>query len=408
MYITRAIEGHIEAASRAFKVVLITGARQVGKTTLVRHVGERRSPPRTYVSLDEFGPRAAASEDPELFLQRFPPPVTVDEVQHAPDLLRSIKALVDRSDENGRIWLTGSQSFPLMTAVSESLAGRVAVVRLLGLSWSEERGGAAEGTPFRPDRAAGAAPPAALDLERTFARVVRGGYPRLAHPDAPDLEMFYGSYVQTYIERDVRALVDVVNLAGFRRFLRAAAARVGGLLNISDLARDAGVAVSTAREWLHALEATHQVLLLQPYFENIGKRQIKAPKLYFVDTGLACYLAGWRSARTAAAGAMAGALFENHVVIEIAKSWLHRGREAPIWYWRDKEKREVDLLLAEDGLLFPIEIKLTASPGAAERRGIEALRRAGARLGHGCVVCLVASAFPLSADVDALPVGAVL
>ncbi len=413
MYVRRYLEDHVLRLTRSFPAVMVTGPRQVGKTTLLRHLAEQEDPARRYVSLDEFGPRALAQEDPELFLQRYPPPVLIDEVQNAPSLLQALKPALDRSGRMGEVWLTGSQHFPLMQRVSESLAGRVALVELSGLSHAEELGRQPGPQPFRPDRVvhadpasgAGNPPPApALPLLPLFERIVRGGFPRFVQPDPPPWETFYGSYLQTYIERDVRSLLDIADLAAFRRFLRLAAARTGQLLQLADLARDAGIAPSTASQWLSVLEATYQVYLLRPYFENISKRQIKTPKLYLRDTGLACYLTGWTAPEAAASGAMAGALLETYVIGELLKSYLHRGREAPLWFFRTKDGEEVDALLAEEGRLFPLEVKLTASPRPADLKGIRALARTGAALGPGALLCLTPEAFPLSAEVEALPV----
>jgi predicted AAA+ superfamily ATPase len=356
------------------------------------------------VSLDEYGPRALALEDPNLFLQRYPPPVTIDEVQHAPELLGRIKPVVDRSSQMGDFWLTGSQQFPLMQSVSESLAGRVGVINMIGLSRAEENGARVPAEAFRPDRVGSPGDESSFELLDVFERIVRGQMPRQAHADAPPMEQFWGAYLQTYIERDVRSLLNIANLAAFQRFLRVSAARVGQLLNYSDLARDTGIAVSTAREWLHLLETTHVVTLLRPYFKNLTKRQIKTPKLYFTDTGLVAYLTGWRSAETAASGAMAGALFECYVLAEILKSYWHRGREAPIWYFRTKEKKEVDLVIEEDGLLFPVEVKLTASPSRKHLTGISSLQATGASLGRAALVCLVRESVPLADAIDAVPI----
>ncbi|MBN2494442.1 MAG: ATP-binding protein [Deltaproteobacteria bacterium] len=386
---------------------MLTGPRQVGKTTLCERLGSRGTPPRTLVSLDEFGPRNLALEDPSLFFSSYPPPLTVDEIQHAPGLLSALKPVVDRAKTMGGYWITGSQPLALMRSVSESLAGRVAVVDLLGLSQAEEQGATSAPGPFRPDRVSRSSRGIRWDLISLFERIVRGSFPRLAHPDAPPMQSFYGSYVQTYIERDIRSLLNISNLATFQRFIRIAASRVGQLLNYSDIGRDAGVSVSTAKEWLHLLEATGQIFLLRPYFENIGKRQIKTPKLYFSDTGLVCYLAGWRSAQTASAGAMAGALLENYCVSEIIKSYRHRGQEAPVWFYRNKEKQEVDLIIAEDGLLFPVEVKLTASPQRKHLTGIRALESTRAELGKGALLCLVDEPVPLDERTDAVPVGCI-
>jgi hypothetical protein len=358
---------------------------------------------RRYVSLDEFGPRSLAIEDPALFVQRYPAPVLVDEIQHAPALLQHLKAEVDRSAESGRYWLTGSQQFPLLQGVSESLAGRVGLLRLDGLSTSEEQQTFDPQPPFRPDRLSWRPEQRGSGLLDVFERVVRGSMPRMIHQDAPPWEAFYGSYVQTYIERDVRSMLSIADLAAFQRFLKLTAARCGQLVNYSDLARDTGVAVSTAREWLHVLEVSSQLVLLRPYYQNLSSRQIKTPKLYFMDTGLAAFLAGWKSAETAVSGAMAGALFETHIVAELHKSYRHRGVDPPLYFWRDKERREVDLIIAEDGQLFPIEVKLAGAPTRRDLRGIEAIQKLGAPVGPGALIAPIAEPYPLTKKVTAIP-----
>ena len=404
MYKHRYLEPYILKLSKAFPVILLTGPRQVGKTTLLQYLGSKEPQRRSYVSLDEFAPRNLANNDPELFLERHKPPLIIDEIQYAPALLQRIKVLVDRSRKNGQYWLTGSQHFTLMQGVSESLAGRTAIIKLLGFSQGEEYGAVDTGKPFRPDRIMPPSKQAPAGIKALFNRIVRGTFPRFIHKDSPPFQAFHGSYLQTYIERDVRSIANIVNLSAFEKFLRLAAARSAQLLNLSDLARDAQIAVSTAKEWIGILEASFQVYLLKPYFHNISKRQIKTPKLYFLDTGLVCYLTGWHNAEVASQGAMAGSLLENYVISEVIKNYWHRGLEAPLYFWRTKEKEEVDLIIEESGTIFPVEIKLTMRPDNNAVKGIATIRKSGRKIGKGAVVCPAEDHYPLSSDIDVVPV----
>jgi uncharacterized protein len=384
-------------ASDQFKVVLVTGARQVGKTSLLRALAD---PQRGYVTLDDPLQLRLAQQDPALFLQSHPAPVLIDEVQYAPQLLPHLKMAADAATRPGDWWLTGSQPFHLMQGVSESLAGRVAVLSLLGLSRRESLRLPAP-PPFAPapswfgamlagqGTAAGPGAVAPDDLATVFGRIWRGSYPALlAQPDM-DRDLFYSSYVQTYLQRDVRDLANVGNLTSFLRFIRAAAARTGQLLNIADLARDADVSPNTGKHWLAVLEASGIVHLVQPWHLNVTLRLIKRPKLYFHDTGLAAWLTQWSSPQTLEAGAMAGAMFETWVVGEILKSRLNAGLQEPLFYFRNKDQREVDLLIPSDGLLHPVEIKKTGNPGAEALAGIKTLHTLGVPLGTGAVVCMV-------------------
>lgn len=402
----RSLARSITTASRQFPVLMLTGPRQVGKTTLLKSLYEAESGPtaRRYVTLDNPMMLGLAREEPALFLQRFSPPVLIDEIQYAPGLLPLIKEAVDAGGGKGQYWLTGSQPFHLMQNVGESLAGRVAVMHLQGLSLGESLGHGAMLRPFLPDSPPGTvvSPPAA-PLNWVFERIWRGSFPALYVGEAPDRDLFYASYLQTYLQRDVRDLAQVGDLMAFTRFLRSAAARTAQLLNIADMARDVGVAPNTAKHWLSILQASGLVWLLEPYHTNLSKRLVKAPKLYFLDTGLAAYLTEWSSPATLEAGAMSGAIFETWVVGELLKSWWHNGKQAPFYYYRDKDQKEIDVLIVRDGRVYPVEIKKTAQPGRDAVRHFSVLENLGLATGAGAVICLSAERLPISAQVEAIP-----
>ncbi len=405
-YRLRTLEYFFKRADGQFPVLLVTGARQVGKTTFVQHV---RDEARTYVTLDDPTLRSLAKEEPALFLQRFRPPLLIDEFQYAPELLPHIKMAVDRSHKTGLFWLTGSQQFQAMKGVSESLAGRVGIVNLLGLSRRELIGKSKGAEAFLPTPAAVSRrlkDGGALSL-KTFYRIIwRGSYPAIAINAGLDRDLFYSSYVQTYLQRDVRDLARVGDESAFLRFLRAAAARTGQLLNMADLARDADVAPNTAKNWLSILQGSGIVYLLAPWHSNVTKRLVKSPKLYFLDTGLCAYLTEWSSPETLEAGAMSGAIFESWVVAEIIKSYLNSGRQAPLYYYRDKDKLEIDLLIVVDGTLYPVEIKKTASPSKYDIRHFSKLDNRGQRVGPGGIVCLAEMQLPLTEKAHCIPVAA--
>ena len=405
-YLPRTLGNFFRKADKQFPVLLVTGARQVGKTTFAQNLRDKA---RAYVTLDDPTLRNLAKEDPALFLQRFRPPVLIDEFQYAPELLPYIKMAVDHSRKPGLFWLTGSQQFLVMKGVSESLAGRAGIVNLLGFSRRELVGKSKETEPFLPTPTVVSGrlkDGGSLSLKGLYRTIWRGSYPAIAIDEGVDRDLFYSSYVQTYLQRDVRDLARVGDESAFLRFLRAAAARTGQLLNMADLARDADVAPNTAKNWLSILQASGIVYLLEPWHSNVTKRLVKTPKLYFLDTGLCAYLTEWSSPETLEAGAMSGAVFETWVVVEIIKSYLHNGRQAPLYYYRDKDKVEIDLLIVLDGTFHPVEIKKSASPSKHDTRHFSRLEKLGRRVGPGGLICLGETYLPLTDKVNCIPVSA--
>lgn len=402
--IQRTLGKAILEASASFKIVLLTGPRQVGKTTLLQELQKQS---RSYVTLDDLNMRLAAQQDPAGFLDRLELPVLIEEVQYAPNLFPYIKMVVDKTKRNGLFWLTGSQQFDMMKNVTESLAGRVALLHLQGIALAEEQGRAHD-PPFLPDLAllkSRQKSAKSLTLPEVYHKIWRGSYPDMvAQNNDKNWERFYSSYVSTYIQRDVRDYLNINDTAAFHKFMQIAAARTGQLINYADMARDVSVSEVTVKTWLTVLHASGIVYQLQPYFNNRTKRLVKTPKLYFMDTGLCSYLTGWLSADVLERGAMSGAMLETWVVSEIIKSYLHHGRVPRVYFYRDKDKREVDLLIEESGTLYPIEIKKTAALQNLGFKGFDMLNTLNMPIGHGGVLCLTKTLTAITAEIDAVPV----
>jgi len=400
MYIPRSLEPTLRRASRQFPAVVLLGPRQSGKTTLLRHALQGRV--RHYVSLETSDVRAAALADPRGFLLAHPPPVIFDEIHNAPDLLPYIKEAIDAGrDQCGRFFLTGSQNLLLSQHVTESLAGRAAMLRLLPLSFRELSASPDQPFAWEKQKAEKSRSTAGKPL---WPSILRGGYPEVARDPKRDAFLWHSSYVQTYLERDVRALRQIGDLAQFQVFLRALAARNSQILDLSGLSRDIGVAVNTAKAWLSVLQATWQVFLLPPWHENAGKRLVKSPKVYFGDTGTLCYLAGLRDTAHAAAGPMGGSLFETAVVTEVFRTLTHRGEDPRVYFWRTSAGVEVDLVVDTGSELIPIEVKLSQTPKPEMAKGIEAFRRTyPGRAATGYVVHPGDLELPLGPDAKALP-----
>ena len=386
-YITRNLENVVNKVTKEYPVVLVTGPRQVGKTTMLRKLMEGTN--RGYVSLDDLNERNIAKTDPELFLQLHKPPVLIDEVQYAPELFTYIKIQVDKNHESGAFWLTGSQMFEMMRGVQESLAGRVAVLSLSSLSQAEIYGSAA--APFTIDiesLSARKEDRKAADTRDIYERIYRGSMPAIVSGVNSDSQIFYSSYLSTYIERDVRGLSEAIDSLKFLRFITAVAARCGQMLNVAEIAGDADINQVQAKNWLGILETLGIIFYLHPYSNNLLKRLVKTPKLYFYDTGLVCYLTKWSSAETLESGAMNGAILENYVVAEIMKTYMNCGKEPYLYYYRDKDAKEIDIVLGHDGVLNPIEIKKTANPGTELIKVFALLDRSSTPRSNGAVICM--------------------
>ena len=402
MYITRTLEQSIQKASTFFTVVLVTGPRQVGKTTIFEKSEEQK---RRYVSLDTLENRELAQNDPQAFLGRFPAPLLIDEIQYAPQLFPYIKAVVDQKKEKGIYWITGSQQFNMMQNVTESLAGRVGILKLQGLSSAEKDN--------RPLQEAFLPVKSVIEKRErpqpgsseVYRRIWKGSYPALFTSPDDYWKMFYDSYMQTYIERDVKQILKVSDELLFVSFMRVLAAQTGQLLNYASVSKEIGVAETTVKSWLSVLQTSGLVFLLHPYSNNLTARAIKTPKVYFADTGLACYLTKWNTPETLESGAFSGAIFETYVVSEIIKSYMHNGQEPSIYFYRNRDGIEIDVILEENGTLYPIEIKKKSNPDKGDIKNFAILSRFEKNIGTGAVLCLAPTYLPLSDQAWIVPAG---
>ena len=406
MYITRNIEQTINRISSQFKVLLLTGARQVGKTTLLKHLAQNSN--RTYVTLDDLAVRSLALSDPALFLQRYTPPLLIDEIQYAPQLLNYIKIYADNGAKNGDIWLTGSQRLPLMQGVTESLAGRVGIIDLQGLS-ANEINGTDNKEPFMPVKEAlfkriGKAKK--QSLKEIYSLIWQGSMPAMYNGGEQDWQSYYASYVQTFLQRDVMKLLQINDEMVFFRFLCAAAGQTGKMINYAELAKAAEISAPTAKQWIKTLEAAGIIYLLQPFMPPGAKYIVKAPKLYFFDTGLAAYLTRWLNADALEAGAASSEFFEMWVVTEIYKSYTNKGIVPPLYYLRNFNGKEIELIIWQNGTAYPLAIKKSAYPNKAVKTFaiLEPVSAdAQINIGAGGIVCLIDDLLPASDNLYYIP-----
>lgn len=406
----RTLDKIIKEISSSFPVLLLTGPRQVGKTTLLEICADRDM---QYVTLDDLDARNLAQNDPALFLQNYEPPLIIDEVQYAPQLFSYIKILVDRHKDTKKkkmiFWLTGSQKFHLMKGINETLAGRVAIIDLLGLSAIEIRG-QNNSKPFLPDskwlKNVKANIKEPWNLQQVYDQIWQGSFPFVnSNKKASTRQIFYSSYVQTYLQRDVKDILTITNDTIFYNFLVAIAARTGQILNYNDLARDVAIDNKTAKSWISVLERSGLVYILKPYYSNLSKRLIKSPKIYFLDTGLCSYLTKWSDARSLQNGAMSGAILETYIFSEILKSYWHNAVEPNFYYYRDFDQVEVDLLIETGDVIYPVEFKKTAMPSKMSLNNFKSLAKLNKKIGEGAVISFVEKDIALSKEVRAIPVG---
>lgn len=394
-YRERALERKFLRMNSFFKAVLVTGARQVGKTTMLKHLAADQS--RTYVSMDNTMARMLAKSDPVLFFQTYKPPVIIDEIQKAPELFEQIKVMCDESEERGLFWLTGSQQYKMMQNIRETLAGRIGILELYSLSKTE-----AEGVSF-PNELDFSLPcllqrqslAKKNDIVDVFEHIWRGGMPDVLTADAEQRQEYFNSYIETYLMRDVSEEGSITDTVRFRKFLNACAALVAEQVNYKTLAEAAEISQPTAREWVRLLQSMGILYLLPPYANNELKRLAKTPKLYFCDTGLCAYLSMWLTRDTLMNGAANGHYFENYVVMELLKNFAYAPSRANLSYYRDSNAKEIDVFVEENGMIHPLEIKKSANPDRREVKKYELLDKVNLERGSGGIVCMCEEVIPI-------------
>jgi len=402
-YISRELERKFLEANQFFKVILVLGARQVGKSTMLKHLaGEEH---RTIVTMDDDRARELAKSDPRLFFQTYRPPILIDEIQKAPNLLEYIKVMCDGSEERGRFWLTGSQRRKIMEKATETLAGRLGILHLYGLSQREK---------------AGYLDPAELDFSmdsllsrqkqmpenqvlEVFQQIWKGGFADVQNASEEMAQLYYQSYMDNYLIADAVNDQGITDVEGFRRMIRACAALVGQLVNYHTLAEAAGISEVTAKKWLGILRDMEVIYLLEPYSNNELQRMIKTPKLYFCDTGLCAYLTRWLTPDSLREGAASGHFYENYVVMELVKNYAYAKNAALLSFYRDDNAKEIDVFVEENGKIHPLEIKLSANPPKKEIRKFDVIDKTSLVHGRGGIVCMTSVPFPLDDQNSLIP-----
>ena len=402
-YIKRELERKFLAMNAVFKAVMVTGARQVGKSTMLKELAAGEE--RTYVNLDNSRDRELANRDPGLFFQVYKPPILIDEAQKAPELFEYIKMLCDESDQTGLFWLTGSESKKLLKEARDSLAGRICILRLYSLSQREKAGkcdlgGMEFSFTALSERAADFPENNIIDI---YTHIWEGGMPGTIGMTAEQRMEYYESYIETYLMRDAVDDNGISDTEGFRKVLRACAAFAGNLVNYTDIAQEGNVSVPTVREWIKVLQSMGIVYLMEPFSNNELKRLIKTPKLYFCDTGLRAYLSMWTSRDTLMNGAASGHYFENYVVSEFLRMYSYSKNKTNMTFYRDTNQKEIDIVLEENGTLHPLEIKKSSNPEKKAISSFNLLEKSSLKIGEGGIICMADKPFPLDAQNNLIP-----